>query len=145
VVGPGRAELAAAMGLPSVVVRLVVGQDRPQMSFAEDQQPVGDLGPGGEHILYVLSQIAVTDGDSITCAGGKPRRLWPWTISGGDLDHERDGSEPATIFRVAEAEIPADLMHQVQELMQTCFPGYPSRAYFKLPPHFRYLARLSGP
>jgi GNAT superfamily N-acetyltransferase len=60
------------------------------------------------------------------------------------VDHERDGSEPATISRVAEAEISADLMHQVQALMQMCFPGYPSRAYFKLPPHFRYLAVAGG-
>ena len=30
-------------------------------------------------------------------------------------------------------------MDQVQALLQMCFPGYPSRAYFKLPPHFRYL------
>jgi GNAT superfamily N-acetyltransferase len=60
------------------------------------------------------------------------------------VDQKRAGSEPATISRVAEAEIPADLMHQVQALMQTCFPGYPSRAYFKLPPHFRYLAMAGG-
>jgi GNAT superfamily N-acetyltransferase len=59
------------------------------------------------------------------------------------VDQKRAGSEPATISRVAEAEIPAELMHQVQVLMQMCFPGYPSRAYFKLPPHFRYLA-LAG-
>jgi hypothetical protein len=26
-----------------------LGQDRPQVPFAEDQHPVGDLGPGGEH------------------------------------------------------------------------------------------------
>jgi GNAT superfamily N-acetyltransferase len=60
------------------------------------------------------------------------------------VDQKRDGSEPTTIFRVAEAEIPADLVHQVQALMQMCFPGYPSRAYFKLPPHFRYLAMAGG-
>jgi hypothetical protein len=29
VVGPGRAELAAAMGSPSVVMALLLGQDRP--------------------------------------------------------------------------------------------------------------------
>jgi hypothetical protein len=33
------------MGPPSVVL----GQDRPQMPFAEDQHPVGDLLAGGEH------------------------------------------------------------------------------------------------
>ena len=48
-VGPGRAELAAAMGTSSVVVSLILGQDRPQMPPpAEDQHPVGDLGPGCE-------------------------------------------------------------------------------------------------
>jgi GNAT superfamily N-acetyltransferase len=60
------------------------------------------------------------------------------------VDHKREGSEPAAISRVAEAEIPADLLHQAQALLQTCFPGYPSRAYFKLPPHFRYLAVAGG-
>ena len=49
VVGPGRVELAAAMGPSSVVVGHILGQDRPQMSLAEDQHPVGDLCPGGEH------------------------------------------------------------------------------------------------
>src|ERR1017187_5133229 len=49
VVWPGRAELAAAMGTTSVVVGLVLGQDCPQMPLAEDQNPVGDLGPGREH------------------------------------------------------------------------------------------------
>jgi len=28
---------------------LVLGQDRPQMPLAEDQHPVGDFGPDGEH------------------------------------------------------------------------------------------------
>jgi GNAT superfamily N-acetyltransferase len=45
---------------------------------------------------------------------------------------------------VAEAEIPADLAHQLQALLQLCFPGYPSRPYFKLPPHFRYVAVADG-
>ena len=49
VVGSGRVELAAAMGELSVVMGLVLGQDRPQMTLAEDQHPVGDLGPGCEH------------------------------------------------------------------------------------------------
>jgi predicted ATPase len=49
VVGPRWAELTAAMRAPSVVVALVLGQDRPQMPFAEDQHPVGDLRPDGEH------------------------------------------------------------------------------------------------
>ena len=60
------------------------------------------------------------------------------------MEQQGDGSEPVIISRVAEAEIPADLVHQVQALLQMCFPGYPSRTYFKLPPHFRYLAMAGG-
>jgi GNAT superfamily N-acetyltransferase len=55
-----------------------------------------------------------------------------------------DASEAATLVRVAEAEIGPDLGQQVQALLQMCFPGYPSRTYFKLPPHFRYLAMARG-
>ena len=49
VIGARRAELAAAVGPPPGVVGLVPGQDGPQMPFAEDQHPVGDLLAGGEH------------------------------------------------------------------------------------------------
>ncbi len=37
------------MGAAPVVMGLVLGQDGPQVPLAEDQHPVGDLGPGGEH------------------------------------------------------------------------------------------------
>jgi len=50
------------------------------------------------------------------------------------------GGAAATLIRVAEAELGQDLRQQVQALLQASFPGYPSRSYFKLPPHFRYLA-----
>ena len=43
------------MRAPPVVVDLVLGQDRPQMPFAEDQHLVGDLGPGGEHEPFRIS------------------------------------------------------------------------------------------
>jgi hypothetical protein len=49
VVGPGRTELSASMGAPPVVVGLVPSQDSSQVPFTEDEHPVGDLGPGGEH------------------------------------------------------------------------------------------------
>jgi hypothetical protein len=61
------------------------------------------------------------------------------------VDKEHDGTEPTvTISRVAEAEIPVDLMNQALGVLQECFPGYPPRPYFKLPPHFRYLAMAGG-
>jgi hypothetical protein len=46
VVGLGRLHLKGAMGSPSVVVSLVPGQDRPQMSLAVDEHPVGDPPSG---------------------------------------------------------------------------------------------------
>jgi GNAT superfamily N-acetyltransferase len=55
-----------------------------------------------------------------------------------------DTSEAATLVRVAEAEIGPDIRPQLQALLQMSFPGYPSRTYFKLPPHFRYLALAQG-
>jgi hypothetical protein len=44
-------------GPPSAVVGLVLGQDRPQMPLAEDQHPVGDLRPGGEHESFRISVV----------------------------------------------------------------------------------------
>jgi GNAT superfamily N-acetyltransferase len=44
------------------------------------------------------------------------------------------------VRRIAEAEIGGDLSLSLQSLLRDCFPGYPSRSYYKLPPHFRYLA-----
>ena len=58
-------------------------------------------------------------------------------------DAGADG-EAITVVRVAEAEIGANLSRWLQSLLQECFPGYPGRSYFKLPPHFRYLAMTSG-
>ena len=60
------------------------------------------------------------------------------------MDQECGGGEAATILRVAEAEIGEDLRRQLQALLQACFPDFPGRTYFKLPPHFRYLAMTNG-
>jgi GNAT superfamily N-acetyltransferase len=45
-----------------------------------------------------------------------------------------------TVRRVAEADIGRELDLALRSLLGECFPGYPSRSYFKLPPHFRYIA-----
>ena len=60
------------------------------------------------------------------------------------MDQGGSDGEAITVVRVAEAEIGANLSRDLQSLLQMCFPGYPSRSYFKLPPHFRYLALTSG-
>ncbi len=51
--------------------------------------------------------------------------------------------EAITVVRVAEPEIGATVSARLQSLLQTCFPGYPDRSYFKLPPHLRYLVMTS--
>ena len=43
------------MGSPPVVMGLVLGQDRPQMPFAEDEHPVGHLCPDSEHEPFRVS------------------------------------------------------------------------------------------
>ena len=48
--------------------------------------------------------------------------------------------EAIKVTRVAEPEIGTDLSGRLQSLLQACFPEYPNRSYFKLPPHFRYIA-----
>jgi GNAT superfamily N-acetyltransferase len=59
------------------------------------------------------------------------------------VGEERSGDTTVSILRVAEAEIDEALSGELQALLQVCFPGYPDRSYFKLPPHFRYLVRTS--
>jgi GNAT superfamily N-acetyltransferase len=79
------------------------------------------------------------------CAGtGPAARSAPTTGKVPIVGAERDGSRAMTIVRVAEAEISADLRSQVQALLQASFAEYPSRSYFKLPPHFRYVAMADG-
>jgi len=52
------------MESPSVVVGLVLGEDRPKMSLAEDEHPVGDLDPGGEHEPFLVCVRAGAPGRS---------------------------------------------------------------------------------
>jgi hypothetical protein len=76
VVWPGRAELAAAMGSSSVVMGLILGQDGPQVSLAEDKYPVGDLSPGGEHEslrIGIRLRAAGRDLDRFDAGAGQDR------------------------------------------------------------------------
>lgn len=63
-VGPGWAELAAAMGAASVVL----GQDSPQGSLVKDQRPVGDLCPGREHEPFSAGIRARAPGPDFTAS-----------------------------------------------------------------------------
>jgi GNAT superfamily N-acetyltransferase len=48
-----------------------------------------------------------------------------------------------TIVRIAEQEIDKALAGELEQLLRSCFEGYPQRTYFKLPPHFRYIATIN--
>jgi len=64
------------MGASSVVAGLILGQDRPQVPLAEDQHPVGDLGPGGEHEPFCVSvraRAAGRDLHDLDCGVGQGR------------------------------------------------------------------------
>ena len=51
----------------------------------------------------------------------------------------RDGGA-LVIRRVWEPEVDSDLEARLASLLQRCFASYPARSYFKVPPHFRYVA-----
>src|SRR5690348_2658001 len=90
--GPGRAESAAAVGPSSVVVPGVLSENRPPVPFAEDQYPVGDLGPGGEDESFGVSVRARTAGRDLRCRGagaGQGR-----VEGAGDLPGAVAGQEP---------------------------------------------------
>jgi N-acetylglutamate synthase-like GNAT family acetyltransferase len=48
------------------------------------------------------------------------------------------------VARIAEQDIAPSLGRELEVLLQSCFPGYPARSYFKLPPHVRYVVRRDG-
>jgi len=76
VIGPGRAELAAAVGTTSVLMGLVLGQDRRQVPFAGDEHPVGDLCPGrerGSFRMSVRAGAAGRDLDGLDPGSGQGR------------------------------------------------------------------------
>jgi hypothetical protein len=54
------------------------------------------------------------------------------------------GGEAVEVLRIPEAEIGDVLSDQLKSLLQSSFPGYPDRDYYKLPPHFRFIAILGG-
>jgi len=68
----------------------------------------------------------------------------PWRARVQRVGEAGADSEAITVICAAEAEIGADLSRRLQSLLQACFAGYPNRSYFKLPPHFRYLAMTSS-
>jgi hypothetical protein len=62
VVGPGWLELERAVRSSPIVVPSIPGHHAAQVSFAEDQHPVGDLSPGGEHEPLRMGVRARTPG-----------------------------------------------------------------------------------
>ena len=62
------------MGSSPVVVSLVLGQDQPQVPLAEDQHPVGNPGPGGEHEPRRAAVRARASGGIFTASIPAPAR-----------------------------------------------------------------------
>jgi len=62
VVGLGWLELECAVRSSPVVVPGIFGHHDAQVSLAEEQHPVGDLSPGGEHEPLRISVRARTSG-----------------------------------------------------------------------------------
>jgi hypothetical protein len=100
VIGPGREELAASVRSSSVVVPGVLGQDCLEVSFAEDQHPVGDLGPGGEHESLGVSIRARAPGrDLHWCDAGAGQD----GVEGfGELPGAIPDQEPEALGMIAE-------------------------------------------
>jgi hypothetical protein len=99
VIGLWRAELEAAMGPSPVVVCRVLGQDRPQMPLAEDQHPVGDLGPGGEHEAFrvcVCSWAVGRDLHDLDTSPGKDGVKRRSELTGTVPDQEPEASGAVT-------------------------------------------------
>ena len=106
-VGLRRVQLAAAMGSASVVVGLVLGQDRPQVSLAEDEHPIGDLGPGGEHEPFGKGVCPRTSGRDLHCldtGGGEDRVERIGELPGAVADQEAEvcGAVPEVHQEVAD-------------------------------------------
>ena len=78
-VGPGWLELEGAVWSSPVVVPRIFGHHAAQVPFAEDQHPVGDLGPGGEHESFGVSIRARAPGRNPRCgdadAGQDPSKV----------------------------------------------------------------------
>ena len=102
--GPGRTEMAAVMRTASVVVALVLGQDRPQVPFAEDQHPAGDLAPGGGHEPFRISVrpgLRGRDRRDLDTGIGQDRVKRRAELPGSVTDQERKpGTIPRSISRL---------------------------------------------
>jgi hypothetical protein len=109
VVGPGWAELAAAVGSSSVVVGLVLGKDAAQVAFAEDEHPIGDLGPGGEHEPFRISVRARTPG----------RNFYSFDAGAGQDRVKGRGELPGTVAdeELEVCSVVAEVRPQIADLL----------------------------
>jgi GNAT superfamily N-acetyltransferase len=59
------------------------------------------------------------------------------------VTEQQSAGAAVTVSSRPEAEIRGQLRESLRGLLGECFPDYPDRSYFKLPPHFRYVV-MSG-
>src|SRR5215831_8272620 len=85
--------------LSSVVVPGVLGENRPQVPFAEDQHPVGEFGPGGEDEPFGMSVRARTAEWDLRCRdadAGQSRVEGVGKLPGAVADQEPEVRGPVT-------------------------------------------------
>lgn len=74
----GLVDTAGAPGVHDMLDRFVRGRGAICQALREGASLVEELAGWGP-------AVAVSDTDTITCSGGAPTRLWPWTINDNDL------------------------------------------------------------
>jgi hypothetical protein len=90
----------------------VLGENQPQLRFAEDQHPVGDLGPGGEDEPFGVSVRARTVRGDLRCrdaGAGRARVEGVGELPGAVADQEPEVRGPVTkVHEVADNPVEAD-------------------------------------
>jgi hypothetical protein len=88
-IGASRAKLKCSMWPPAVVVSAVLGEDGPQVAFAEDEDAVGEFGSGGQDEAF---------GEAVRSRASR------WDLHGVDAGAGQDGVErcgPPRKFRTS--------------------------------------------
>src|SRR6266516_7432828 len=113
--GPWWAQLEAAVGTSSVVVPCVLGQDAVQVALAEDQHPVGHLGPDGAHEplrVGVRARAAGRDLHGLDAGAGQDRVEGAGVLPGTVAD---EGPEACGAVAEVQQEV-ADLLGRPRAL-----------------------------
>jgi hypothetical protein len=79
---------------------------------------------GADHALYVVTQIEVSREGGITCSGGEPNCLWPWTIDERDLSPTKYSYSVPVIQSLQEVVPAADRLRSRKRATSVPEPTY---------------------